>query len=129
MKKSILFFAFFSLFFVSCDDALDIVQDGELNDETLFTSVGNMQLFLNETYDQVSIQNDIMLSSRLTDEISVGDGGFPNETLSFNVFSTNGFAAAIWNQHYRAINYANRLIRGAGYFTPAAGDEIGRAHV
>lgn len=122
MKKRLLFFTFFSLFMLSCDDALDIVQDGELNDATLFTSVANMQFFLNETYDQLTIQNEIMLSSTLTDEVAVGSGGFPSETLSYNVFSTNAFALAIWSSNYRAINYANRLIRGSQLFTPPAAD-------
>ena len=35
---------------------------------------------------------------------------------------SNGYASAIWNQHYQAINYANRLIRGAQLFTPPASD-------
>jgi hypothetical protein len=124
MKKGFLFFAFFSLFMFSCDDALDIVQDGELNDEALFTSATNMQLFLNETYDQLTIQSEIMLSSTLTDEVGLGDAGFPSETMNFNIFSTNGFAAGIWNSNYRAINYANRLIRGSELFTPPAADLV-----
>lgn len=123
MIKKFLFLSFLSLFLFSCDDAIEIVQDGELNDETLFTSVDNMQLFLNETYDQLSIQNEIILSSLLTDEVAIGDAGFPSETHSFNVFSTNGYAAAIWNQNYRAINYANRLIRGSQLFTPDSSEE------
>ncbi|NJM79824.1 MAG: RagB/SusD family nutrient uptake outer membrane protein [Flavobacterium sp.] len=121
-KDFLFFFISFSLFLLSCEDALDIVQDGELNDEALFTSVQNMQFFLNETYDQLTIQNEIMLSSTLTDEVAVGSAGFPSETLSFNVFSTNGFAINIWSSNYRAINYANRLIRGSQLFTPPTTD-------
>jgi starch-binding outer membrane protein, SusD/RagB family len=122
MKK--IFVLLFSLSLLSsCDDALDIVQDGELNDAALFTSINNMQLFLNETYDRVSIQNDIMVSSRLTDEVGLGNAGFPDDTHRFFVFSTNGFASAIWNQHYQAINYANRLLRGAALYQPKASEQ------
>lgn len=110
-------------FISSCEDATDIVQDGEINDAAVFTSVANMQLFLNETYDRVSTQNDIMVSSRLTDEVGLGIAGFPDETHRFFVVSTNGFASAIWSQHYQAINYCNRLLRGASLYTPAAGEE------
>lgn len=102
----------------SCEDATEIVQDGELNNERLFTSVENMQLVLNEVYDQMTTTNEFLVSSILTDEIAVGDSGFPNETHNFQIFSTNGFAGAIWTQKYRAINRANRLIEGAQLFTP-----------
>jgi hypothetical protein len=120
MLKKLLLIGLLSLGFYSCDDALEITQDGELNDERLFTSVANMQLFLNETYDRVSIQNDILVSSLLTDEVGLGSAGFSNDTHRFFIFSTNGFASSIWNQHYQAINYANRLIRGAQFVTPAS---------
>lgn len=117
MKKLILILSLFAII-TSCEDATDIVQDGELNDEALFTSVDNMQLVLNEVYDQVSTLNDLFVSSLLTDEVAVGDAGFPSETHNFQIFSTNGFANTIWLTHYRAINRANRLIEGAELFTP-----------
>jgi len=107
----------------SCSDAIDIVQEGELNDRTLFTNTANLQLFLNETYDRVSIQNNILLSSVITDEVGLGSAGFPSTTQQFIIVSTNGFAAGMWNQNYGAINYANRLLRGATYFTPEPGTE------
>jgi|688.fasta_scaffold59752_2 hypothetical protein len=119
MFKKLLLIGLFSLGLYSCDDALEITQDGELNDKTLFQSVANMQLFLNETYDRVSVQSDILVSSLLTDEVGLGSAGFSNDTHRFFIFSTNGFASSIWNQHYQAINYANRLIRGAQNVTPA----------
>ncbi len=121
MKKllilcSIMFVAF------SCDDAIDIIQDGELNDAALFVSVENMQLVLNEVYDRMNTVNESLVSSQLTDEVALGDAGFPGNTHSFQVFSTNGFAEAIWSQKYFAIDRANRLIRGAGLFTPPEAD-------
>lgn len=124
MLKKLLLIGLLSLGFYSCDDALEITQDGELNDERLFTNVANMQLFLNETYDKVSTQNDILLSSLLTDEVGLGSAGFANDTQRFFIFSTNGYASGIWNQHYLAINYANRLIRGAQYVNPTTPADI-----
>lgn len=120
--KKILLLLVFAGFINSCEDTLEVVQPGELNDARTFTNVANMQLFLNEVYDQVTIQNDILVSSLLTDEVGLGSAGFPSETFRFFVVPTNGFASAIWSQNYRAINFANRLIRGSQLFTPPAQD-------
>lgn len=122
--KNIVILLFVISLFTSCEKSLDIIQDGELNDTTLFTNVSNMQQFLNAAYARVSIQTDIITSSILTDEVALGSAGFPNQTHNFNVFSTNGFAAGIWNQHYSAINYMNRLIRGAQNVNPTSATDI-----
>jgi hypothetical protein len=121
MKKRIILFSLFVTLF-SCNDALEIVQKGELNDAALFTSVANMQLFLNETYDRINTENDIQVSSLLTDEVAIGSGLTVNDTQRFFMVSTNGFAANIWNTHYNLINYCNRLIRGAELYTPTAAE-------
>ncbi len=124
MKKRIYILMLLTIgFAISCDDALDIVQDGELNEQALFTSVDNMQLLLNEVYSQFTwTENDLMISSELTDEVGVGDGGFPNDTFTFNLFTTDAQANAIWTRGYRAINRANRLIEGAVLVTPDASE-------
>lgn len=123
MIRKYLLIGFMAFGVFSCTDAIDIVQDGELNDQALFTNTGNLQLFLNETYDRVSIQNNIQFSSIVTDEVGLGSAGFPGTTQQFIIVSTNGFAANIWNQNYSAINYANRLVRGSTFFTPEASTE------
>lgn len=106
----------------SCTDATDIVQAGELNDARLFTSIGNIQLFLSETYDRLGTENEILASSLLTDEVAMGNSLVSNDTQRFFVLTTNGFADAIWFSHYNTINYCNRLIRGAGLYTPTAAE-------
>ena len=121
MKKRIVFLSLFAILF-SCNDATEIVQEGELNDQRLFTNVDNMQLFLNETYDRLAIENDIQVSSLLSDEVAIGGALTVNDTQRFFVVSTNGSADAIWATHYNLINYCNRVIRGATYFTPPAAD-------
>lgn len=120
--KKIIILILISVFTFSCNDAIDIVQDGELNDEATFTSVENMQLYLNGVYAQMSIGNEIFVSSLLTDEVALGDSGFPSATHNFQIFSTNGSADALWWQKYTAINRANRLIEGATLFTPDASE-------
>jgi hypothetical protein len=121
MKKRIVFLSLFAMLF-SCNDATEIVQEGELNDQRLFTNVDNMQLFLNETYDRLAIENDIQVSSLLSDEVAIGGALTVNDTQRFFVVSTNGSADAIWGTHYNLINYCNRVIRGATFFTPPAAD-------
>ncbi|WP_179354305.1 RagB/SusD family nutrient uptake outer membrane protein [Winogradskyella vidalii] len=117
MKKYIILFLM-TVSIYSCNDAIDIVQDGELNNDALYTSVENMQLVLNDVYGQMSTTNELLLSSILTDEVGLGEAGFPGDTHSFQIFSTNGSANAIWFQKYQAINRANRLIEGAALYTP-----------
>lgn len=121
MKKGILIFSIFAMLF-SCSDATDILQPGELNDARLFTSINNIELFLTETYDRLSTENEIMASSLLTDEVAMGNSLVSNDTQRFFVLTTNGFAANIWLSHYNTINYCNRLIRGAALYTPTAAE-------
>lgn len=118
MKKRIIFFSLLSVFFAtSCDDALDITQAGEINDEAVFVSSANMQLFLNEVYDRANPESELMVSSLLTDEVAIASGLTVNDTQRFFVVTTDGNAAAVWNNNYTLINYCNRLIRGAGLFS------------
>jgi hypothetical protein len=121
MKKRIVLFSLFAML-LSCNDALDIVQKGELDDATLFTSVANMQLFLNEVYDKASTEDDIMVSSLLSDEVAIGPGLTYNDTQKFTIFTNNSYSSSIWNNHYNLINYCNRLIGGAALFTPTAAE-------
>jgi len=116
--KKLLIITLLSIVTYSCNDALEIEQKGELNNQALFTSVANMQLVLNEVYDQMSTMSELEVSSVLTDEVALADAGFPNDTHSYQIFTTNPFALTIWAQKYTAINRANRLIEGAALFTP-----------
>jgi len=118
MKKGILFLSLFIVLFSSCNDATEIIQKGELNDARLFTNVSNLQLFLNETYDKIALEEDILTASKLTDEIAIAGGLTSNDTQRFFVPTTITEADDIFNNHYLLINYCNRLLRGATYFTP-----------
>jgi hypothetical protein len=121
MKKGIIFLSLFALLF-SCNDATEITQKGEINDEKLFTNVDNLQLFLTETYDRLNPETDILVSSQLSDEVAMGGAQTVSDIQRFFVLTTNGSADAIWTNHYNLINYCNRIIRGATYFTPPADD-------
>lgn len=119
MKKIILL-SLFTLILTSCEDAIEIVQKGEINDTALFTNVNNLQLFLNEVYDRAATENDLMAASLLTDEVALAGGLTSNDTQRFFMVSTNSNAAAIWNSQYTLINYCNRVINGSTLFVPDA---------
>ncbi len=104
------FLAFFML--ASCEDAYNIVQDGELNEEDI-TSVKLMQDYFNGFYKNVSIGDQIGFTGIFTDECSVGRGnGGQNKSLHrFFLTTGEGYAQAIWFDNYQTINRVNRLIR------------------
>lgn len=117
------FFAFFM--FSSCEDAYNIVQDGELNESSI-TTVSSLQDYFNGFYAGVSISSQIGFTSIFTDETSVGRGnGGQNKSLH-RFFLTTGeaYASSIWYGNYQTINRANRLLRmvadpdGAGPLLP-----------
>jgi hypothetical protein len=125
MKKfKIIILLLVGLQFFSCEDATDIIQDGEFSEEATFKTVDDMQLFLNQTYAQVSIGNEIAFSSYFTDEVSTGNAnaGQNISLYSFFLDKSNGTASSLWLTHYTLINYTNRLLRGAEKITPSSED-------
>ncbi|MBL7885809.1 MAG: RagB/SusD family nutrient uptake outer membrane protein [Flavobacterium sp.] len=102
--------SFFAL--TSCEDAYNIVQDGELNEED-FTTLGQMESYLNTVYATVSIGNEIGFTGVFTDETGVGrgSGGQNFTTHRFIINTADPYAGAIWYGHYTTINRVNRLLR------------------
>lgn len=117
MKRIKLIFisGLFTLFmFSSCEDAYNIVQDGELN-ESAITDVPGLQNYLNGTYAGVSIADQIGFTGIFTDECSVGRGNGGQNLSLHRFFLTTGeqFASDIWYGNYQTINRCNRLLRMA----------------
>ena len=115
--------------FSSCEEATQIIQDGEVNDAVTFTSTKQMNLFLSETYDRLmgstNTLNEIGLSSILTDEVGIGRGSSPTDVYRFTLNTNNGYSTQIWLDYYTVINYCNRLIRGANLVVPVdAADQL-----
>lgn len=108
----------------SCEDAYKIVQDGEFSDAATFKTIADMNLYLNEVYDRIDTSTEISLSSILTDEVGIGSSNAGQNLGLYNfVFNReDGDVSGIWLRHYTAINYANRLLRGAALITPIAAD-------
>lgn len=117
------FFAFFT--FSSCEDAYNIVQDGELN-ESAITTVSTLQDYFNGFYGEVSISSQIGFTGIFTDETSVGrgNGGQDKNLHRFFLNTNDRFVTNIWYSNYQTINRANRLLRivsdpdGAGPLEP-----------
>lgn len=106
--------------FASCEDAYNIVQDGEFNESATFKTVDDMQLYLNEVYDYASDLNEIGFTAVMTDELGFGsqNAGQNRDLYGFILNSNDGFADGIWLTQYSLINRANRLLRGADRIAP-----------
>lgn len=110
---------------VSCKDAIDIVQEGELNDATVFKTTGDLEKYLlGSVYTSVDITNQIKFSSVFTDELKVGPSNTGQDQGLYRYVLTpgDGYATAIWQQNYTSINRVNRLIEAAQKITPAASE-------
>ena len=115
MKRIKLIFisSLFTLFLTSsCEDAYNIVQDGELN-ETDIKSLPQLQQWLNGIYSIVSISDQIGFTGKFTDECGVGRGNGGQDLTLHRFFLTTGeqYVSDIWYDNYRTINRVNRLMR------------------
>jgi len=109
----------------SCNDALDIIQDGEMPADLTFQTTADLDKYLNgAVYASLDNSNEIFLSAQFTDELGVGP---QNSELQLNAHQfyldvTNGFAAGIWLSNYGTINRVNRLLDGAKRITPSTAE-------
>lgn len=120
--KYLLFIAFSAALTTSCNDALDIVQDGELYPEGAFKTVANLRSYLNgDVYSRVNNSTEIAFTSVFTDEVGVGpsNGGQDLQEHRFQLNPTTGYPTSLWNTHYSLINRVNRLIEFSDLVTPA----------
>ena len=110
----------------SCRDAVDIVQDGELNSDAFFTSVDNLQGYLlGDVYSNVENAQAVYFTSLITDEVkpAAGSGGQGDETHRFYIDPSRSIVSNIWLQNNLLINRATRLIEGAKKVTPSSSEQ------
>lgn len=127
MKKNIkyLVIAFAAaLSITSCNDALEIVQDGELSQDAVFSSPANMENYLNGSiYGSLDNSSQMKFTSVFTDELRIGPSstGADFDLYRYIITPNSGYAGAIWSQSYTTIRRVNTLIKGASTITPASG--------
>ncbi|KGO94351.1 RagB/SusD family nutrient uptake outer membrane protein [Flavobacterium subsaxonicum] len=99
----------------SCNDAYEIIQPGELNYDNAFENVSDLNLALNEVYDNVIAEDIIAFTSVVTDETAIADqnGGQNLDEYRFQIFATNDYASDFWLDNYTTIMYANRILEKA----------------
>lgn len=113
--NKLLLLLFTSTFFVSCDDAINIEQSGELTPDKFFTSVNDMRDALYGCYISIPGETGIEFTSIFTDETAIGisNGGQGTSLYSGILNANDGYAASMWYGNYRLIDLVNRLIEGA----------------
>jgi len=119
--KIYLFAIVSGLLTVSCNDAIDLVQAGELYPSTAFETVNDLQLGLNGVYAYARDEAAIEFSSIFTDEVAIGiaNGGQGRSgELTFVLNTTSDAPYAIWQQYYKLIANANRIIEAGAAITP-----------
>jgi hypothetical protein len=110
----------------SCNDALDIIQDGELPAELTFQTTADLDRYLNgAVYSNVDNSNEIFLSGQFTDELGMGpqNSELQLSAHQFYLDVTNSYASGIWIGNYGTINRVNRLLDGAKRITPTAAQQ------
>lgn len=109
----------------SCRDAIYIEQDGEVNGDVFFSSVSNLQKFLQgSVYRNADNTSGALASSIITDEVKIGGNNGGGNVTEFRhiIDVSNDFSYDIWLSNYRVINNATRLIEGAKKFTPPSSE-------
>lgn len=109
----------------SCRDAVDIVQEGELTEDVLFTSVNNLERYLiGDVYTELEPATKIYATSVLTDEVRLGSKSGGQELEEYNglLTASSALASTAWLDNYQLINKVNRLLKGAEQITPSASE-------
>lgn len=124
MKKNIkyLVIAFASVLSVtSCNDALEIVQDGELTQNAVFSNTANMENYLNGSiYGALDNSAQMKFTSVFTDELRIGPSsvGGDLDLYRYIITPNSGYATSIWSQSYTVIKRVNTLIKGSTSIVP-----------
>lgn len=113
MKKIKILFtlAIAAVLMSSCDDALDIIQDGELTME-LKTEEDLEQYLKGQIYGGLDATSEIAFTAVFTDEVGIGvdNGGQDISLHRFFLNQSDDYVADIWLTHYSVINGVNRLL-------------------
>ncbi len=123
--------------FWGCDNVIDLEQPGLLTDDRAFETVQDINDGMLGAFNQLDHSSQIQFNSVFTDEISIGfDNGGQGVQTEYNFINNpNTTAPAVfWQDFYRAINFASRVIEARDLVTPEEGEEaafnnaIGQCH-
>lgn len=120
--KNIFLITIMSLFVLtSCNDALDIIPNDDIDQETIFESLDDLQNGLNGVYNLYNPANTIDFSSNFMDDTKIGaDNGGQKVTFHNWVLQANtAESRAMWLNDYRAINLINRILESAPSIAPS----------
>lgn len=104
----------------SCNDSIDIVQDGE-SYENQITTVTQLTTYLTgSVYNLLEPSNANYLTAVITDELApgVGSGGQEFQLHRFFIDSNDTYTASIWSNNYLVINRVNHILKVAEQVTP-----------
>ena len=98
----------------SCNDAIDIVQDGERNNPyDVYRNADDIKRGANGIYNSLPGEGEIEFVSVFTDEVSIGISnggqGLIGGEYGFFMQTGNSFASSTWGGYYSIINRINRL--------------------
>ncbi|WP_298754974.1 RagB/SusD family nutrient uptake outer membrane protein [uncultured Psychroserpens sp.] len=112
---------------VACEDATDVVQEGELNEQAAFQSVADLQTGLNGAYAAYGPDfggngtgDGIYANAILSDNLKAGQAsnGQGAQAYSYIVNFAGGTPSnSIWSNRYATINRVNRVLRAMGNLT------------
>lgn len=131
--KKLFKFSLLALFvaFTACDDATDIVQESELNDDTAFATVGDLESGLRGVYanygpdfgtngdGDVFLFNDLFTDNLKRGLSSTGQG---SQEASFLLAPGFDFPIRIWGNRYSTINFSNRVLNAIERLSPGFND-------
>lgn len=131
MKKSLIKIGLISLPILgllslnSCRDATEIIQDGEITSDVYFSSVSNLNNFLQgAVYGNLDSSRGVFISSILTDELKLdrASGGQYRDEYRYNLDGSTAIVGTFWLQNYNVILNVNRLLEGATKITPSSSE-------
>ena len=122
MKKYLFLLLMPAMMWVSCNDAIDIIQPGTLDADAAFETVSDLEQGLLGVYNEFDYTPAIQFNAAYTDQLSIGfDNGGQQNLFVLNPQSA--FPQAQWENYYDALNVASRLIEAAASVTPEEGEE------
>lgn len=105
----------------SCNDSIDIVQDGEAYESQITTVTQLTSYLTGSVYNLMEPTFANYLTAVITDELApgIGSGGQEFQLHRFFIDSNDTYTANIWSNNYLVINRVNHVLKVAEQVKPA----------